>query len=208
MPEHTFILNGKRVSVDCADDVRLLWVLRDLLGVHGPKYGCGIGVCQACTCHINGKAFNPCAVPVSADQGHGQDHHDRGAGRDRRQAAASRAAGVARPRRRAVRLLPAGPDHDGGREGQAGQGRGPERSPTPISTRSATSAAAAPTRASARRSGRPPRRCEGPNHRRLLASAGRPPVTVNVCLLSDWLEVLPTNTLMRPFSTTNRPRLS
>jgi isoquinoline 1-oxidoreductase alpha subunit len=62
---HTFILNGKRVSVDAAGDVRLLWVLRDLLGVHGPKYGCGLGVCQACTSHINGKAFNPCSVPVS-----------------------------------------------------------------------------------------------------------------------------------------------
>ncbi len=65
MPEHTFILNGDRVSVDCPDDVRLLWVLRDLLGVQGPKYGCGVGVCRACTSHINGKAFNPCAVPVS-----------------------------------------------------------------------------------------------------------------------------------------------
>ncbi len=65
MPTHTFILNGKQVSVDCEDDVRLLWVLRDLLGVHGPKYGCGLEVCKACTSHINGKAFNPCAVPVS-----------------------------------------------------------------------------------------------------------------------------------------------
>ena len=45
--------------------VRLLWVLRDLLGVHGPKYGCGLEVCKACTSHINGKAFNPCSVPVS-----------------------------------------------------------------------------------------------------------------------------------------------
>jgi isoquinoline 1-oxidoreductase subunit alpha len=66
VPTHTFILNGKRVSVDTEDDVRLLWVLRDLLGVTGPKYGCGLGVCQACTSHINGKAFNPCSVPVSA----------------------------------------------------------------------------------------------------------------------------------------------
>ncbi len=65
MPQHTFILNGKRVSVDCPGDVRVLWVLNDLLGVHGPKYGCGVGVCQACTCHINGKAFNACSVPVS-----------------------------------------------------------------------------------------------------------------------------------------------
>jgi isoquinoline 1-oxidoreductase alpha subunit len=65
VPNHTFILNGKQVTVSCADDVRLLWVLRDLLGVHGPKYGCGLGVCKACTSHINGKAFNPCSVPVS-----------------------------------------------------------------------------------------------------------------------------------------------
>ena len=65
MPKQEFILNGKRVSVDCPDDVHLLWVLRDLLGVNGPKYGCGLGVCQACTSHINGKAFNPCCVPVS-----------------------------------------------------------------------------------------------------------------------------------------------
>jgi isoquinoline 1-oxidoreductase alpha subunit len=65
VPLHTFILNGQHVSVDCADDVRLLWVLRDLLGVHGPKYGCGLGVCKACTSHINGKAFNPCSVSVS-----------------------------------------------------------------------------------------------------------------------------------------------
>jgi isoquinoline 1-oxidoreductase alpha subunit len=66
VPNHTFILNGEQVSVDVEDDVRLLWVLRDLLGVKGPKYGCGLGVCQACTSHINGKAFNPCSVPVSA----------------------------------------------------------------------------------------------------------------------------------------------
>ena len=66
MPNHTFILNGRRVSVDAEDDVRLLWVLRDLLGVTGPKYGCGLGVCKACTSHINGKAFNPCSVPVAA----------------------------------------------------------------------------------------------------------------------------------------------
>jgi isoquinoline 1-oxidoreductase alpha subunit len=66
MPQHTFILNGSTVTVDADDDVRLLWVLRDILGVTGPKYGCGLDVCKACTCHINGKAFNPCSVPVSA----------------------------------------------------------------------------------------------------------------------------------------------
>jgi isoquinoline 1-oxidoreductase subunit alpha len=68
VPTHTFILNGRQVSVDAEDDVRLLWVMRDLLGVTGPKYGCGLGVCQACTSHINGRAFNPCSVPVSAIQ--------------------------------------------------------------------------------------------------------------------------------------------
>ncbi|UFN42569.1 (2Fe-2S)-binding protein [Nocardioides okcheonensis] len=64
MPEQTFLVNGERVTVDVEDDVRLLWVLRDLLGVTGPKYGCGINVCKACTSHLNGKAVNPCAVPV------------------------------------------------------------------------------------------------------------------------------------------------
>jgi isoquinoline 1-oxidoreductase alpha subunit len=65
MTTHSFVLNGKPVSVNCPDDVHVLWVLRDLLGVTGPKYGCGLEVCRACTCHINGKAFNPCAVPIS-----------------------------------------------------------------------------------------------------------------------------------------------
>ena len=64
MAKQTFILNGRAVTVDVHDDVRVLWVLRDLLGVTGPKYGCGINVCKACTSHINGKAFNPCSVRV------------------------------------------------------------------------------------------------------------------------------------------------
>ncbi|MDQ1106467.1 (2Fe-2S)-binding protein [Nocardioides zeae] len=64
MPTQTFRLNGETVTVDVEDDVRVLWVLRDLLGVTGPKYGCGINVCKACTSHVNGRAFNPCAVRV------------------------------------------------------------------------------------------------------------------------------------------------
>jgi isoquinoline 1-oxidoreductase alpha subunit len=64
MPQHTFRLNGEPVSVDVDDNVRLLWVIRDVLGVTGPKYGCGIAVCKACTCHLNGEAFNPCSVKV------------------------------------------------------------------------------------------------------------------------------------------------
>jgi isoquinoline 1-oxidoreductase alpha subunit len=65
MSKHTFILNGKSVTVDVDDNVRLLWVLRDILKVTGPKYGCGINVCKACTSHFNGKAFNPCSVRVA-----------------------------------------------------------------------------------------------------------------------------------------------
>src|SRR6185312_17536544 len=64
VPQQSFIVNGQAVTVDVEDDVRLLWVLRDLLGVTGPKYGCGIEVCKACTSHINGKGFNPCSVRV------------------------------------------------------------------------------------------------------------------------------------------------
>ena len=64
MSTHTFILNGAQVTVEADDNVRLLWVLRDILGVTGPKYGCALDVCKACTSHINGKAFNPCSVQV------------------------------------------------------------------------------------------------------------------------------------------------
>ncbi|MCO8128119.1 (2Fe-2S)-binding protein [Acidimicrobiia bacterium EGI L10123] len=64
MPVQKFMVNGQRVEVDVEDDVRLLWVLRDLLDITGPKYGCGLSICQSCTSLVNGKAFNPCSVPV------------------------------------------------------------------------------------------------------------------------------------------------
>ena len=64
MPQFSFRLNGAPVTVDVDENVRLLWVIRDVLGVTGPKYGCGIAVCRACTCHLNGEAFNPCSVKV------------------------------------------------------------------------------------------------------------------------------------------------
>jgi isoquinoline 1-oxidoreductase subunit alpha len=64
VPQHTFVLNGERVTIEAPADLRLLWVLRDILGLTGPKYGCGLNVCKACTCHINGKAFSPCSVRV------------------------------------------------------------------------------------------------------------------------------------------------
>jgi isoquinoline 1-oxidoreductase alpha subunit len=65
MTTYTLTVNGERKTVETDPEVRLLWVLRDLLGLNGPKYGCGLEVCKACTSHINGKAFNPCGVRVA-----------------------------------------------------------------------------------------------------------------------------------------------
>lgn len=65
MPNYTFVLNGESVTVNAPPDMPMLWVLRDILGVTGPKYGCGVGVCRACTSHLNGAAFNPCVTSVA-----------------------------------------------------------------------------------------------------------------------------------------------
>jgi isoquinoline 1-oxidoreductase alpha subunit len=69
MSTQSFTVNGSAVSVEAPDDMPLLWVLRDKLGITGPKYGCGVAVCKACTCLVNGKAFTPCSTPVSAVRG-------------------------------------------------------------------------------------------------------------------------------------------
>lgn len=69
MPNYTFEVNGKAVSVQAPEDMPLLWVLRDILKVHGPKYGCGINVCKACTSHLDGAAVRPCSVKVSTAAG-------------------------------------------------------------------------------------------------------------------------------------------
>lgn len=65
MPNFTFTLNGESVTVNAPADMAMLWVLRDKLGVTGPKYGCGVGVCRACTSHLDGRVFNPCVTPVA-----------------------------------------------------------------------------------------------------------------------------------------------
>jgi isoquinoline 1-oxidoreductase alpha subunit len=65
MPSFTFDLNGEATTVDVPADTPLLWVLRDVLGVTGPKYGCGVGVCRACTSHLDGNAFQPCTTPMA-----------------------------------------------------------------------------------------------------------------------------------------------
>jgi isoquinoline 1-oxidoreductase alpha subunit len=59
-----FIINSQPVSVDLPDDTPLLWVIRDEIGFTGTKFGCGIGMCGACTVHVNGRATRSCITPV------------------------------------------------------------------------------------------------------------------------------------------------
>jgi isoquinoline 1-oxidoreductase subunit alpha len=59
-------VNGRTATVDAPPDTPLLWVLRDVLNLHGTKYGCGIGQCGACTVHLGGQAIRSCLTPVSA----------------------------------------------------------------------------------------------------------------------------------------------
>ena len=71
MPTYALTVNGRRRSVEAADpQMPLLWVLRDRLGLTGAKYGCGVGVCGACTVHVDGQAMRACQVPVSSLSGH------------------------------------------------------------------------------------------------------------------------------------------
>lgn len=60
----TFHVNGKRHTVDLSPDTPLLWVLRDHLKLTGTKFGCGVGLCGACTVHIDGRAQRSCITPV------------------------------------------------------------------------------------------------------------------------------------------------
>ena len=57
-------VNGKVLSADVDGDTPLLWVLRDTLGILGPKYGCGIAQCGACTVHVDGAPMRSCSIPV------------------------------------------------------------------------------------------------------------------------------------------------
>ena len=59
-------VNGRERTVDAAPEMPLLWALRDLLNMTGTKYGCGIGMCGACTVHLDGQAIRSCQTPVSA----------------------------------------------------------------------------------------------------------------------------------------------
>ncbi len=59
-------INGKIHDVDAADDMPLLWAIRDLVGLTGTKYGCGMALCGACTVHVDGQPTRSCVMPVSA----------------------------------------------------------------------------------------------------------------------------------------------
>ncbi|HZM68846.1 MAG TPA: (2Fe-2S)-binding protein [Candidatus Cryosericum sp.] len=62
-------VNGKPATVDVPDDMPLLWVLRDVLDLKGPKFGCGIAQCGACTVHLDGEATRSCVLPISSVAG-------------------------------------------------------------------------------------------------------------------------------------------
>src|SRR3954467_14925100 len=64
------VINGKSQKVDAEPDMPLLWVLRDLLGMNGTKFGCGVALCGACTVHLDGSPRRACVMPVSAAVGH------------------------------------------------------------------------------------------------------------------------------------------
>ena len=62
-------VNGTEHSVDVSPDMRLLWVLRDILGLTGTKFGCGMSLCGACTVHLDGEPVRSCVMPVSVAAG-------------------------------------------------------------------------------------------------------------------------------------------
>src|ERR1700728_2931203 len=66
MSKIAITINGKSHIIDVPPDTPLLWVLRDTLGLTGTKYGCGMGLCGACTVHLDGEAVRSCQTPVSS----------------------------------------------------------------------------------------------------------------------------------------------
>ena len=69
MARLTLEINSRKQTVDADPEMPLLWVLRDLLNMTGTKYGCGIGLCGACTVHLDGSAVRACQTPVSTVEG-------------------------------------------------------------------------------------------------------------------------------------------
>ncbi|SFR38634.1 isoquinoline 1-oxidoreductase, alpha subunit [Marinobacter gudaonensis] len=65
----TLTINGEQYELDVPDNMPLLWVIRDVVGLKGTKFGCGIAQCGACTVHMNGTAIRSCVTPVSSVSG-------------------------------------------------------------------------------------------------------------------------------------------
>ncbi len=101
----TLNINGQTQTVDAPPDMPLLWVLRDLVGLTGTKFGCGIAQCGACTVHLDGVAVRSCVMPIAAvGERKGDNHRSRGF-HARGQEDPGRLACAGR---RAVRVLPVG----------------------------------------------------------------------------------------------------
>jgi isoquinoline 1-oxidoreductase alpha subunit len=66
----TIRINGTQRNIDVDPQMPLLWAIRDIVGLTGTKFGCGIGACGACTVHMDGQAIRSCITPVSAAEGH------------------------------------------------------------------------------------------------------------------------------------------
>jgi len=66
---HTLNINGQSMTFDVPDEMPLLWALRDIGGLTGTKFGCGMGLCGACTVHVDGQAVRSCITPLSAVAG-------------------------------------------------------------------------------------------------------------------------------------------
>ena len=105
-----FKVNGHAQTFDGDPEMPLLWYLRDILGLTGTKFGCGMALCGACTVLQNGKAIRSCSKPMSTVEGLEittiEAHFE--------QRAARGAEGMGGGECAAVRILPAGADHAGG----------------------------------------------------------------------------------------------
>jgi isoquinoline 1-oxidoreductase subunit alpha len=65
----TLRINGQEHQVDVPDDMPLLWVIRDVVGLTGTKFGCGVALCGACTVHLDGRPIRSCITPVASTAG-------------------------------------------------------------------------------------------------------------------------------------------
>lgn len=65
MSRYQITLNGRRLQVDAEPDTPLLWLVRETLGLTGTKFGCGMGLCGACTVHLDGEAVRSCVTPIA-----------------------------------------------------------------------------------------------------------------------------------------------